>query len=101
MCIRDRAEAVTAMLCGYELTGDEKFLDACEKQADYIEKYFVNREHGDWYNNIVVDETGLHILYGMHGFDKLNGGKCPFHNSQMCFEVMERVNRMTKDEENT
>lgn len=96
-----QAEAVTAMLCGYELTGDEKFLDACEKQADYIEKYFVNREHGDWYNNIVVDETGWHIVDGMHGFDKLNGGKCPFHNSQMCFEVMERVKRMTKEEENT
>lgn len=86
-----QAEAVTAMLCGYQLTGDEAFLKACEAQADYIEKYFVNREHGDWYSNIVVDENGWRIVDGMHGFDKLNGGKCPFHNSQMCFEVMERT----------
>lgn len=91
-----QAEAVTAMLCGYELTGDEKFLSACEKQADFIEKYFINREHGDWYNNILVDEEGGHIVDGMHGFDKVNGGKCPFHNSQMCFEVMERTDRLIK-----
>lgn len=93
-----QAESVTAMLYGYELTGDTRFLDACEKQADYIERYFVNREHGDWYNNIVVDETGWQIVDGMHGFDKLNGGKCPFHNAQMCFEVMERTARLLKKE---
>lgn len=89
-----QAEAVTAMLCGFELTGDERFLAACEKQAAAIEKYFVNREHGDWYNNILVDEDGGHISDGMHGKDKLNSGKCPFHNSQMCFEVMERTERL-------
>lgn len=92
-----QAEAVTAMLQGYELTGDEKFLAACERQAAFIEQYFVNREHGDWYSNILVDETGGHIVDGMHGFDKLNGGKCPFHNSQMCFEVMERTERLQKE----
>lgn len=67
--------------------------------TDYIEKYFVDRIHGDWYNNVIVDETGLHIVDGMHGFDKLNGGKCPFHNSQMCFEVMERTARLLKKED--
>ncbi len=92
-----QAEAVTAMLCGYQLTGKEAFLEACEKQADYIEKYFVNREHGDWYNNVVVDETGWHVVDGMHGLDKLNGGKCPFHNSQMCFEVMARCDALLKE----
>ena len=89
-----QAEAVTAMLLGYQLTGEDRFLDACEKQVDFLDKYFVNREHGDWYNNIVVDEDGWKVVDGMHGFDKLNGGKCPFHNSQMCFEIMERTQKM-------
>lgn len=92
-----QAEAVTAMITGYQLTGNEEFLRACEKQADYIEKYFVNREHGDWYNNIVVDENGWANVDGMHGFDKLNGGKCPFHNSSMCFEVMARCDALLKE----
>ncbi len=91
-----QAEAVSSMLCGYSLTGDESFLDACEAQADYLNKYFVNHEHGDWYNNIVVDEEGWHVTNGGHGFDKLNGGKCPFHNSQMCFEVMDVTERLLK-----
>ncbi len=89
-----QAESVMAMLFGYQLTGDEAFLEACEKQLDYIEKYFINEEHGDWYNNIIVDEEGRHIVDGSHGFDKLNAGKCPFHNSHMCFDVMKRVDRM-------
>jgi hypothetical protein len=88
------AEAVSAMLCGYSLTGDEHFLTACEKQVSIIDKYFVNREHGDWYNNILVDEEGGRVVDGMHGFDKLNSGKCPFHNSQMCMEVIARVEKI-------
>ncbi len=88
------AEGVSSMLVGYYLTKDERFLDACEKQADIIEKYFVNREHGDWYNNVLIDEEGGRVVDGMHGWDKVNTGKCPFHNSQMCFEVMERVDKL-------
>ncbi len=92
------AEAVSAMLCGYDITGEERFLDACEKQIDFIEKWFVNRETGDWYNNILSDETGGHLSDGQHGFDKLNPGKCPFHNGQMCLEVMKRSDRLLGQE---
>ena len=88
------SEAVSAMLCGYDMTGESRFLDACENQIEFIEKYFVNRETGDWYNNIRSDETGGHLSDGQHGTDKLNPGKCPFHNGQMCLEVMRRVDKM-------
>lgn len=88
------SEAVSAMLCGYDMTGRVKFLDACEKQIGFIEKYFINRESGDWYNNIRSDKTGGHLSDGQHGMDKLNPGKCPFHNGQMCLEVMRRTDKM-------
>jgi len=94
-----QAEAVTAMLFGYQLTGDEKFLDASIRQLDYIEKYFVNKKDGDWYNNVIVDETGYRVVDGMHGFDKLNAGKCPFHNSHMCFEVIRRTDKLLLSDE--
>lgn len=86
------AEAANAMIFAYWLTRDEKFLTACEKEVEYIDKYFINREHGDWYNDLYVDEEGVHIVTGMHGLDKLNGGKCPFHNSHMSFDIIRRVN---------
>lgn len=95
-----QAESVSAMLCGFHLTGDDRFLAACERQISFIDKYFVNRENGDWYNNILVDEDGGRVVDGSHGFDKLNGGKCPFHNSQMCFEVIDRTTRMLKEGKN-
>lgn len=91
-----QAEAVTAMIFGYQLTGDEAFLTACENQLAYIEQYFVNKEHGDWYNNVIVDEDGWRVVDGMHGLDKLNGGKCPFHNSHMCFELINRVDEILR-----
>lgn len=87
-----QSEGGNALLFAYWLTGDERFLNACEKQIDYIDKYFINRDHGDWYNNIVVDETGWHEVDGMHGHDKLNAGKCPFHNSHLSFDIIRRVN---------
>ncbi|HEX2999423.1 MAG TPA: AGE family epimerase/isomerase, partial [Armatimonadota bacterium] len=40
------AEGVTAMLCGYQLTGRREFLDACDGILKYIEAYFVNRTQG-------------------------------------------------------
>lgn len=88
------AEAVTAMLCGYELTGEKRYLNACVKQTEYLDKYFVNKTYGDWYSNVEVTENGSKVVDGMHGFDKLNTGKCPFHNSQMCFEIIWRTQRM-------
>ena len=89
-----QAEAVSAMLCGYEITGEDKYLTVCEKQIDFIDKYFVNRETGDWYNNILSDKNGGHLSDGQHGFDKLNPGKCPFHNGQMCMESIDRIDRL-------
>lgn len=93
-----QAEAVTAMMFGYQLTGDEKFLDAAIRQLDYIERYFVNKKDGDWYNNVIVDESGYRVVDGMHGFDKLNAGKCPFHNSHMCFDVIRRTSGLLSSE---
>lgn len=92
-----QAEAVSAMLCGYGLTRDKRFLKACERQVEVIDRWFVNREHGDWYNNILMDGEGGHVVDGMHGFDKVNFGKCPFHNAQMCFEVMARTGHLIKE----
>ena len=91
------AESVMSMLFGFQLTGDEKYLDACEKQFDFIDKYFINHEHGDWYSNIHVDDEGGHIVDGSHGFDKLNAGKCPFHNSHMCFDLIRRITEMLEE----
>lgn len=87
-----QAEGVTGMLCAYQLTGDEKYLDASEKILSFIERGFVNEKDGDWYNSFTIDENGvLTMIDGMHGTDKLNGGKCPYHNSRMCMEVMTRT----------
>jgi mannobiose 2-epimerase len=91
-----QAEGVSAMLFGFQATHDPKFLDAAVSHWEYVDKYFVDRVYGDWNNFIVVnpDTQKGEAVEGYHGFDKVGPGKCPYHNSRMCFEVVRRVDEM-------
>jgi len=80
-----QSEAVVGFYNAYELTGDEKFLNACEETLGYIEKVFSDREHGEWHNEVSlsnVPDTGL---------PKAGMWKCPYHNGRMCLEIIERM----------
>jgi mannobiose 2-epimerase len=80
-----QAEAVVGFLNAHQLTGQKHFLDAAEKSWAFIEKYIVDREHGEWFWLVSKD--------GVPGAErnKVDPWKCPYHNSRACFEVMERA----------
>ncbi len=90
------AEGVAAMLCAYQLSGEEKFLAASEAIWRYILEYFVDETYGDWYSFIRAPskEAGREVVDGYHGFDKMNAGKCPYHNARMCFQSIRRIGEM-------
>jgi len=71
----------------YEISGKEYFLKASEKSWDFIEKYIVDRRHGEWYWLVSRD--------GMPSNDKYKWiREVSVSQQRMCFEVMERLDKL-------
>jgi mannobiose 2-epimerase len=83
-----QAEAVVGFLNTYELTGQQKFLDAAERSWAFIENHIVDHQHGEWFWR--VSKTGV----PSREEHKVDPWKCPYHNSRACFEVMERLDAL-------
>ena len=85
-----QAEAVVGFRNAYEISGKEHFLKASEKSWEFIEKYIVDRQHGEWYWLVSRDGTPSDDKY------KVDPWKCPYHNSRTCFEVVERLDKLAR-----
>jgi len=86
-----QAEAVVGFLSAYQLSGCEHFRQASERSWTFIENYIVDRKNGEWFWKVSRDGTPSNDKY------KVDPWKCPYHNSRTCFEVMERLDRMTNE----
>src|SRR6185437_7580288 len=80
-----QAEAVVGFLNAYQLSGEEHFRVAAEKSWEFIGKYIVDHEHGEWFWKVSRDGVPSNDKY------KVDAWKCPYHNSRTCFEVMARA----------
>ncbi len=85
-----QAEAVVGFLNAFELSGKEHFLKTAERSWEFIEKHIVDQERGEWYWMVSRDGTPNNEK------EKVGPWKCPYHNSRMCFEVMERVDKLVE-----
>lgn len=79
------AEGVVGCLNTFEITHDPKYLNTAFGFWDFIKKYQIDHQFGEWYYR--VDEHARPIL----SYDKVGPWKCPYHNARMCLEVMRRV----------
>jgi mannobiose 2-epimerase len=83
-----QAEAVVGFLNAYELSGKDYFLKAAQRSWQFIEKFIVDHQHGEWYWKVSRDGTPSNEKY------KVDPWKCPYHNSRACFEVMQRLDKL-------
>lgn len=67
-----QCETMIAARLAYILFGDEKYKKLYEDLESYCEKYFVDKEYGDWYGYLHYDNTPSTTLKG-------NIFKGPFH----------------------
>ena len=79
-----QAETVVGFANIYQYFGDESALDKAIKCWQYIKDNLIDNENGEWHWSVRRDGT-LNTTDDKAGF-----WKCPYHNSRMCIEIMER-----------
>jgi len=85
-----QAEAVVGFYNAYQISGEQRFCDAAYRVWEYIEEKIIDKVHGEWHAKLRPGGTP----YG----EKEDGDaclvgpwKCPYHNSRVCYEMMDRL----------
>jgi mannobiose 2-epimerase len=81
-----QAETVVGFLNSYLLSGKEEYLKLSLAAWRFISDYLIDRQNGEWYWSVNND------LHPNLKEDKAGFWKCPYHNSRMCMEIIERTN---------
>ena len=79
-----QAENVVGWMNIYQYFADEEALQKALRCWQYIKKNLIDWEQGEWYWSRRADGT-LNLDDDHAGF-----WKCPYHNSRMCLEILER-----------
>lgn len=80
-----QAEAVVGFFNIYQYFGDESALQKAQHCWAYIKENLIDNENGEWHWSRRKDGT-LNL-----DDDKAGFWKCPYHNSRMCLEIIERT----------
>ena len=80
-----QAEAVVGFFNVYQHFHDENALQKACSTWEYIKNHMVDREHGEWYWSCSPEGVINKVD------DKAGFWKCPYHNSRMCLELIERI----------
>ncbi len=79
------AEAVVGYIDQWQDIPDPHYLNLANAAWDFIVDHLVDHEHGEWYWSVLPDGTPN------RNEDKAGFWKCPYHNSRMCYELIERL----------
>lgn len=86
-----QTEAIIGFYHGYQLSGDEKFAAIIPTIWHYLQEHFIDKSNGGWFKRMTaegfIDMTS----------PKVGPWECPYHESRMCFEMMERMRAQEKD----
>ena len=80
-----QAENVVGWYNLYQHFGDEEALERAGRCWEYIKQNLIDYEHGEWFWSRHADGR-LNTTDDKAGF-----WKCPYHNSRMCLEMIERT----------
>jgi mannobiose 2-epimerase len=83
-----QAEAMVGFYNAYQLSHEDKYLQAARRSWQFIDRFMTDKEHGEWYWSVAEDGTPLNGTL-------VNAWKCPYHNSRACFEMIERLQHQT------
>jgi len=79
-----QAESVVAFVNAWQITKNEKYLDAANKTWNWIKNNMIDREYGEWYSIVRADGTPV------KNRPKASLWRCPYHNGRMGLELFKR-----------
>ncbi len=81
-----QAEAVTGFYNAYqEDSSKTEYLEMAEEIWRYIRKHVIDKDSGEWIENIPADGNADRKQALAHSW------KCPYHNGRMCMEMIKRL----------
>lgn len=80
-----QAEAMVGFYNAYQMTKDDKFLQAAHRSWEFIRNYIVDHKGGEWHWGVDPDGRPL------PNEPKVSPWKCPYHNGRACMEMLERL----------
>jgi len=78
-----QAETVVGSAYASKISGDAAYLQKAQRAWEYIKKYIIDKENGEWFWGASPDGKPNREN------DKAGFWKCPYHNARMCMEIME------------
>ena len=88
-----QAEGMVGFMNAYQHTGDEIYVEAVFKLWDFIKKYMMHPELGEWYFRV-------NNRYEPAPDEEFAGPwKGPYHNGRMCMELIRRIAELHKGKE--
>lgn len=82
-----QAETVIGCLNQYQLTGSGIWKERALREWDFIKKYLICPD-GEWYWSVIPEGDRLQPNLAD---DRAGFWKCPYHNTRMCLEILERA----------
>jgi len=99
-----QAENLVGFMNILQLKGDEKYWDTVKLTWDFIDRYVIDHEGGEWFTK--VNRLGVPYLeepaddpspYYRNDW-KIDPWKCPYHNGRAMLEMVERIDVMVNKE---
>ena len=84
-----QAESVIALFNAYQMTTENKYLAHALLTWDFIKKYVIDYNYGEWYGTVGKDDHKPNLEE-----NKIGPWKCPYHNSRMGLQIAERIDSL-------
>ena len=79
-----QSELLIGMVNAWQLTGNDKYLNAAQHNWQFVKDYIVDKLNGEWIWGVGID-------YAKIEKDKAGFWKCPYHNARACLELINRL----------
>lgn len=79
-----QAESLIGFVQAWQISDEERYLDAAVGCWEFIEDQIIDSEHGEWFRS-VEDASRPRA-------EKISEWKGPYHNGRVCMELIKRLN---------